>query len=83
MLEGINHTLAIFWEVWRNSEPFKNELMKTIYLALNKNRPTFLDEVVVTGLDQQGPPPKIFDVKHVTRLLSKDPDNEVFVDLSY
>lgn len=83
IVQGINHTLQIFWEVWRSSPPFKNELMKTIYLALNKNRPTFLEEVVVTGLEQQGPPPKIFDVKHVTRLLSKDPEHELFVDFSY
>lgn len=83
LLEGVNHTLAIFWEVWRSSQPFKNELMKTIYLALNKNRPKFLEEVNVTGLEQHGPPPKIFDAKHVTQLLSKDPDNEVFVDFSY
>ena len=57
--------------------------MKTIYLALNKNRPKFLAEVVVTGLEQQGPPPKLFDVKHMTRLLSDDPDKDLFVDFSY
>ena len=83
LLDAINHTLAIFWEVWRSSQPFKNELMKTIYLALNKNRPKFLDEVNITGLEQQGPPPKIFDAKHVTQLLSAEPDKEVYVDFSF
>ena len=35
IIQGVNQTLKIFWEVWRDSLPFKNEIMKIIYMAIN------------------------------------------------
>lgn len=83
ILNGVNHTLKIFWEVWRNSIPFKTEIMKIIYQALNKDRPKWLSEIIIKTLDQKGPAPQLFDVKHLTPLLSDDPSSEVIFDASF
>lgn len=47
--------------------------MKIVYLALNKNRPKFLSEIIIKSLELNGPAPQLFDVKHTTGDLSKDP----------
>ena len=51
ILNGVNHTLKIFWEVWRDSLPFKTEIMKIIYLALNRDRPKWLSEIIIKTLE--------------------------------
>ena len=73
VIQGVNQFLKIFWEVWRDSLPFKTEIMKIIYLSLNEVRPKFMSEIIIKTLDQKGPTPQIFDVKHLTPVLSKDP----------
>lgn len=57
IIQGVNQTLKIFWEVWRNSMPFKTEIMKIIYLALNQGRPKFLSEIIIKTLELKGPTP--------------------------
>jgi len=49
--------LLIFWEVWRTAQPFKAKVMQTIYVALNKNRPKFLSEIIIKSIEQLGPAP--------------------------
>jgi hypothetical protein len=53
----MNQVMKIFWEVWRNAQPFKNQVMKTIYIALNKDRPNFMQEIIINSLEQKGPAP--------------------------
>jgi hypothetical protein len=57
IIQGVNQTLKIFWEVWRHSLPFKMEIMKIIYLNLNKDRPKFLSEIIIKTLELKGPTP--------------------------
>lgn len=57
--------------------------MKIMYLALNKERPKFMSEIIINSFDtSRAPAPHFFDIKHVTPLLSSDPDNEILVDMS-
>ena len=83
VVNGVNHALKIFWEVWRESLPFKTEIMKIVYLCLNKDRPRFLSEIIIKTLAQKGPAPQLFDVKHLTPLLSNDPSQDVIFDASF
>ena len=62
----MNQAMRIFWEVWRNAQPFKNQVMKTIYIALNKDRPNFMQEIVINSIEQKGPAPQLLDFKHMT-----------------
>ena len=57
--------------------------MKIVYLALNKNRPKFLSEIIIKSLELNGPSPQLFDVKHTTGDLSNDPMNEIYADASF
>lgn len=57
MVICLNKMLQIFWEVWRNAQPFKAKIMQTIYVALNKNRPKFLSEIIIKSIEQLGPAP--------------------------
>lgn len=69
IIEVMNQTMKIFWEVWKTSSAFKLTIMKDIYNSLNKRRPSFLDEIIVTGYEHRGPAPKIYDIKHLTPYL--------------
>lgn len=55
--------------------------MKDIYNSLNKRRPSFLDEIIVTGYEHRGPAPKIYDIKHLTPYLCTNQDREVMIDV--
>jgi len=79
----VNQTLKVFWEAWRDSMPFKNEIMKIVYLSLNKTRPKFLSEFIIHTLDLNGPAPDLLDVKHLTQVLSSDPENEIYAEASF
>ena len=83
IIQGVNQTLKIFWEVWRNSLPFKTEIMKIIYLAINQDRPKFLSEIIIKSLELKGPTPKLFDIKHLTPVLSSNTPNEIYADASF
>jgi hypothetical protein len=60
----MNQTLKIFWDVWKTSPVFKANIMKDIWNSLNKKRPNFLEEIIVTSYEHRGPAPKLFDIKH-------------------
>ena len=57
--------------------------MKVTYLALNKNRPKFLAEIIINSLDLLGPSPELLDVKHLTSVLSSIKNDETYVDASF
>lgn len=66
--------MKVFWEVWKTSPVFKSIIMKDIYRSLNKKRPAFMSEIVITDYEHRGPAPKIYDIKHLTPLLSTNLD---------
>ena len=57
--------------------------MKDIYISLNKKRPDFLSEIVVTGYEHRGPAPVIFDLKHLTPLLCENQTRECMLDVVF
>ena len=42
-----------------------------------------MSEIIIKSLEQKGPTPQIFDIKHLTPVLSADPKNEAFADASF
>ena len=41
----------VFFTEWTSNEPFKGKIKKILFKILNKNRPSFLDEIKVTNLN--------------------------------
>jgi hypothetical protein len=69
IIDCMNQALRVFWEVWKSSSVFKASVMRDIYDTLNNNRPSVIDEIIVTSYEHRGPPPCCYDIKHLTPLL--------------
>jgi len=72
--------LAVWWQVWRNSNEFRSLIHKITAKELNSDRPNWLSEIEVGEIKILGPPPTIFDVNFLTSLLGKDPETESLLD---
>ena len=81
MIDCMNQTMKVFWEVWKTSSAFKATVMKDLYQALNKKRPDFMTEIIVTSFEHSGVAPRIYDLKHLTPLLCDSPDREMMMDV--
>jgi Ca2+-dependent lipid-binding protein len=57
--------------------------MKIIYMAINQDRPKFLSEIIIKSLELKGPTPQLFDIKHLTPVLSDNTTQEIYADASF
>ena len=58
----INHVWKVLWEIWRDSQHFKREVMKVIYIALNKRRPSWISEIIINDWESKGPSPHFYNM---------------------
>lgn len=62
-LDWVNMLLRVFYKAWSNSLPFKRLVLEEIYIAVNLNRPQSISEILIVGLDFEGAPPELKNVK--------------------
>lgn len=55
--------LRVFYQVWRTSNFFKRIVLEEIYIAINLDRPHPIPEIQVVGMDLDGNPPYLANVR--------------------
>ena len=81
--------LRVFYGAWGKSTPFKKLVLEEIYIASNLNRHPSVSEIMITGLELEGAPPFLSNIKLCSQIeyssVGANPDLDFYVegDINY